>query len=85
MIKSIEFVEQINTSLEQFKTSIDALMNQNSEYLKNAERYSNKEFIYEEKEGETLEERKNKADTLLDQLDDIKKRIDLEIQNVNTF
>ena len=77
--------EKINNKLNQFKTSIDVLINQNNEYVNGIKRYSNKDFLFEKKENETLEEQRNKADTMLDQLDDIHKRNKLILQIVDEF
>ena len=85
MNKTIENISEINTQLEQFKTSIEVLINQNNEYINGIKRYSNKKFIIEKKESDTLEQRKNKADTMLDQLEDITSRTDLIIQNIDKF
>ena len=85
MNQSIQFIPQINQKLEQFKLSIDVLINQNNEYLNSVKRYENKEFEIEKKENQTLEEQKNKAETMLDQLEDIDTRINLEIHNVQSF
>ena len=85
MIKTIELTQQINIKLRQFKTSIDVIIKQNDEYVNSVKRYENKEFELDEKSNETLEERKNKTETMLDQLEDIKKRNEIEIQNIELF
>ena len=79
----IEKYQEINNHLEQFKSSIDVIINQNNQYINTLKRYSNKSFTFELKLGETLEERKDRAETLLDQLKDITERSVLEIQNIN--
>ena len=85
MIKSIQLIPEVNNKLEQFKGSLDVLIKQNNEYFNGVKRYSNKEFIIEEKEGESFEEEKNKIETMMDQLEDIKKRTELELQNIESF
>ena len=81
MNQTVEKLLEINNHLGQLKTSIDVVINQNNEYIKYFKRYSNKNFTIETKEGETLEQQKDKAETILDQLKDINVRNKLEIQN----
>ena len=85
MNQTIDLLKNINNELSQFKTSIEVLINQNNEYIDSMNRYLNKEFTIENEEGETLEQRKIKADSMLDQLEDINDRSKLEIQNINEF
>ena len=85
MNKTIEIIPQINNNLEQFKTSVDVFVNQNNEYINSIKRYSNKDFSIEDELGETPEERKNRVETMLDQIDDIRKRNELILQNVELF
>ena len=85
MNKTFELIQQTNTKLDQFKLSFDSLINQNNEYINSVKRYSNKDFVLEIKEEESFEERKSKAETMIDQLEDIVKRSELEIQNIESF
>ena len=82
MNQTIQFIPSINKQLEQFKTSIDVMIQQNNQYINSVKKYSNKTFIIEKKEGKTLDDQKNQAETMLDQLEDINKRIDIEINNI---
>ena len=47
MNKTIEIIPQINNQLEQFKSSIDVIIQQNNEYFNSIKRYSNKTFDIE--------------------------------------
>ena len=78
-------INKINNQLEQFKTSIDTIINQNNQHINSIKRYENKDFTIQKKEGELPDQTKLKAETLLDQLEDIKKRNELILQNVNEF
>ena len=44
MNKIKENIPQINQQLEQFKTSLDIIINQNNEYVNSIKRYSNKNY-----------------------------------------
>ena len=85
MIETFDFIPSINTKLEEFKTSIETLINKNNNHVKSIKRYKNKEYSIEITEDETFDDRKNKAETMMDQLDDIIKRTSLEIENVKLF
>ena len=85
MNQSIELIPIINERLNQFKSSIDSLINQNNEYINSIKRYSNKNYSFEKKKEETYEQQKDRIETMLDQLDDIHKRNEMILQNVNDF
>ena len=85
MKRITDLIPILNQRLEEFKTSIDILINQNNKYIYSVRRYENKQFKIEENKYESLEQRKNRADTLLDQLDDIYKRNKIEIENMENF
>ena len=53
MNKIIENIPQINQQLQQYKSSIDVLINQQNEYNNSIKRYSNKNFEYETPENIT--------------------------------
>ena len=84
MNKTIEIIPQINNQLEQFKSSIDVIIQQNNEYFNSIKRYSNKTFDIEIN-GELTEEKKNEIDTMIDQLEDIQQRNEIVLQNLDEF
>ena len=47
MNKTKQIIPQINNQLEQFKSSIDVMIQQNNEYFNSIKRYSNKTFDIE--------------------------------------
>ena len=77
----------INNQLEQYKSSIDVLIKQNNDYLNTIKRYSNKNFEIEinENERNISEEKKNEIETMMDQLEDIQKRNESIIQNIDDY
>ena len=84
MNKTIEIIPQVNNQLEQFKSSIDIMIQQNNEYFNSIKRYSNKTFDIEIN-GELTEEKKNEIDTMIDQLEDIQQRNEIVLQQVDSF
>ena len=84
MNKTIEIIPQINIQLEQFKSSIDVIIQQNNEYSNSIKRYSNKTFDIEIN-GELTEEKKNEIDTIIDQLEDIQQRNEIVLQHLDEF
>ena len=80
----IKKIPKYNTQLEQYKSSIDVLINQNNEYLNSIKRYSNKNFNIQI-DGSITSEKKIEIETMIDQLEDINKRNDLIIQHVDEF
>ena len=84
MNKTIQIIPQINNQLEQFKSSIDLIIQQNNEYFNSIKRYSNKTFDVEIND-EITEEKKNEIDTMIDQLDDIQQRNEIVLQSFNEF
>ena len=86
MIKqSIELIPLVNQKLELFKSSIDTLIKQNDEYMRSVQRYAEKSYEIHTNKRETEEEKKNRLETMLDQLDDIKKRIELTLTEITDF
>ena len=81
----IESIPIFNQKIEQFKSSIDIIINQNNEYSNSIKKYASKTFEYEIKENQTFEEQKNEIETMLDQLEDINKRNELIVQNIEDF
>ena len=84
MNKTKQIIPQINKQLEQFKSSIDVIIQQNNEYFNSIKRYSNKTFDIEIN-GELTEEKKNEIDTMIDQLEDIQQRNEIVLQNLDEF
>ena len=85
MANTIELIQQINQKLEQFKSSIDNLIQQNNIFIQNVRKYENKNYILQDIVDETLEQRKERGETMLDQLDEMVKRDDLGLENIQTF
>ena len=84
MNKTKQIIPQINKQLEQFKSSIDVIIQQNNEYFNSIKRYANKTFEVEIN-GELTEEKKNEIDTMIDQLEDIQQRNEIVLQNLDEF
>ena len=84
MNKTKQIIPQINNQLEQFKSSIDVMIQQNNEYFNSIKRYSNKTFDIETNE-EITEETKNEIDTMIDQLEDIQQRNEIVLQQLDEF
>ena len=84
MNKTIQIIPQINKQLEQFKSSIDVMIQQNNEYFNSIKQYSNETFDIEIN-GEITEEKKNEIDILIDQLDDIKQRNESVLQHLDEY
>ena len=80
----IENIPKYNTQLDQYKSSIDVLINQNNEYLNSIKRYSNKDYNIQI-DGNITSEKKIEIENMIDQLEDINKRNDLMIQQVDDF
>ena len=85
MNQIIETIHKTNEDLEYLKTLIGWQIQQNNEYAKNIKRYQSKEFRIEEIEGENLEDRKNRIEKMIDQLEEIKRRSILEMQINDNF
>ena len=85
MKQTIEKIPKINNQLQQFTSSITTLINQNNEYANAIKRYSNKTHEIEINGNELNNEQKTEIENLIDQLDEINKRNDIAIQNVNAF
>ena len=83
MLPSIEIIPETINQLERFKTVIDAFIQQINEYMKGVKRYENKEFNIEEN-IKSLDQQKL-SETLLDQLEDIKIRNNLVLQQFDVF
>ena len=75
--------ETIQT-LQQFKTSIDVIIQQNDQYIQSINRHKNKDFTIK-KENKTLEEQKLNTETLLDKLIEIETKNDLFVQQIDEF
>ena len=73
--------ETIQT-LQQFKTSIDVIIQQNDQYIQSINRHKNKDFTIK-KENKTLEEQKLNTETLLDKLIEIETKNDLFVQQID--
>ena len=84
MNKTIQIIPQINTQLEQFKSSIDVIIQQNNDYFTSIKRYSNKTFDFNTN-GKITKEKKNEIDTMIDQLEDIQQRNEIVLQHLDDF
>ena len=84
-IEGIKSIQNINEQLEQFKTTIDPLIQQNNEYQQNYKRYENKDFTVKQQRGETVDQAIGRIETMMDQIEDVKKRNDLIIQTTTEF
>ena len=82
MNQVINKINHLNSLLYKFKTSIDTFLQYNHEYVKGIKRYESKTFEMENIVEETNEERKNKAETMMDQIQDIKTRNKLLNQHI---
>ena len=67
--------------LEQFKTSIDVVTNQEKEYEQNFKRYTTKEIELKQKDDETPQETIDRKETQLNQIVDLNDRNKLNIQS----
>ena len=83
----IQYISNHNNQLEQFKSSINALIKHNNDYVNSIKRYSNKNFEIEiNGNGRNIsEEKKNEIETMIDQLEDIKQRNELIIQTISEY
>ena len=81
----IQQTPQLNTQLEQFKSSIDVIINQNNEYVNSIKLYANKTFTIQTNGSEITEEEKNEIDNMLDKLEEINKRNEIANQNIDEF
>ena len=81
----IQQTPQLNTQLEQFKSSIDVIINQNNEYVNSIKLYANKTFTIQTNGSEITEEEKNEMDNMLDKLEEINKRNEIANQNIDEF
>ena len=79
-----QIIPKVSQRIDQLKTSIEIIQKQNENYLQNLSRFTNKNEQQKLKR-ETFEEKKNRLETTIDQKEEMKKRSEIIVDNLNGF